>query len=146
MAKLAYMILFFIAVSAALVVNNTANVCKGNAECFSSTVERIVDGDTLVIGNKTIRLVLVNAPEKGEEGGDEATNFTSSLCPIGSTAIVDEDDKQTKGSYGRTVAVVYCNNKNLNSALLENGFGYIFTEYCDSSEFGREPWAKKYGC
>ncbi len=144
MYKPAYVILFFIAVSTALIFNN--NGCKGNAECFSGTVGRVIDGDTLIIGNKTIRLALVNAPEKSENGGSEAANFTASLCPAGSKATVDEDDKQPRGSYGRVVAVVYCGNENLNSALLYNGLGHIFTGYCDSSEFNREPWAVKYGC
>ena len=120
--------------------------CKGFSLCFKGKVERVIDGDTLVIANKTIRLTLVNAPEKNEEIGKEAENFTSNLCKIGSKALVDEDDGQPKGSYGRMVAVVYCNGKNLNELLLENGFGEIYTSFCKNSEFKNEKWAKHYGC
>lgn len=120
--------------------------CKGFALCLNGKVERIIDGDTLVIANKTVRLTLVDAPEKNEEAGREAENFTANLCRIGSEALVDEDDGQTEGSYGRIVAVVYCNGKNLNELLLDNGFGEIYTSYCKSSEFRNEKWAKRYGC
>src|SRR3989338_5506475 len=109
--------------------------CKGFASCFSGKIDRIVDGDTLVITNTTVRLALVNTPEKFEEMGKEAENFTANLCRVGSKALVDEDDKQKSGSYGRMVAVVYCNGKNLNELLLNNGFGEIYYSYCKESEF-----------
>lgn len=34
--------------------------------CFSGIVTHIVDGDTLDIGNKRIRLALVDTPERGD--------------------------------------------------------------------------------
>ena len=34
---------------------------------------------------------------------------TESECPIGSNAVVDEDDGQKGGSIGRLIGVVYCN-------------------------------------
>ncbi len=129
--------------------DNVAKVnprCKGFAMCFEGKINRIIDGDTLVIANRTIRLTLVNAPEKNEEAGKEAENFTANLCRVGSSALVDEDDGQTKGSYGRVVAVVYCNGKNLNELLLENNMGAIYTSFCKNSEFRNEQWAKHYGC
>lgn len=124
----------------------TDSRCKGFASCFEGKIERIIDGDTLVIANKTIRLSLVNAPEKSEIVGKEAENFTANLCPVGSKALVDEDDGQTRGSYGRVLAVVYCKNKNLNEMLLDNGFGEIYSSFCKTSEFKNEVWAKRYGC
>ena len=120
--------------------------CKGHASCITAKVERIIDGDTLVIANKTVRLALVNAPEKNEELSKEAENFTANLCKIGTEALVDEDDGQLKGSYGRLVGVVYCKGKNLNELLLDNGFGTIYVSFCKTSEFKNEKWAKYYGC
>lgn len=121
-------------------------ICTGSALCVNGPVERVIDGDTLVVGNITVRLALVSTPEIYETGGKEAYNFTSGACPVGSGALVDEDDYQTKGSYGRMVAVVYCNNKNLNELLLEKGFGEIYTSFCEKSEFKNKRWAKRYGC
>jgi len=87
--------------------------CKGTAACFTDTVTYIVDGDTLDVGSTRIRLALVNSPEVGQPGYAEARQFTAQTCPVGSSALVDEDDGQTGGSYGRMIAVVYCGGDNL---------------------------------
>jgi endonuclease YncB( thermonuclease family) len=118
----------------------------GSAKCFTGTVTRITDGDTLRVNDIPIRLTLVNSPERGESGYSEATNFTSLICPVGSTALVDEDDGQTGGSYGRMVAKVYCGGKVLNEELLLAYHAEIYAQYCDDSEFAGEDWAAKYGC
>jgi micrococcal nuclease len=118
---------------------STNSYCSGTARCFNGTVTRIVDGDTLYVGNSSIRLALVNA----SEGDDDATNFTSTICPVGSAAIVDEDDKQTKGSYGRIVGVVYCNGVNLNAELIDKGKATLYESFCSKSEFATEAWT---GC
>ena len=120
--------------------------CSGSAECFEDTVTEIVDGDTLYVGDVKIRLALVDTPEYWEDGYEEATQFTSNLCPVGSEALVDQDDDQLYDSYGRMLAVVYCEGKNLNEELLENGHGVILTQYCDESEFRHQAWARQYGC
>ncbi len=120
--------------------------CKGNAGCFYGQVTRVIDGDTVVVNEVHVRFALASAPELTENGGVEAKNFLESLCPVGSRALVDEDDGQTGGSYGRTVAELYCNNKLANSALVEEGFGTIDKRFCRVSEFAKEEWAKMYGC
>ncbi len=120
--------------------------CKGTAECLEGRVTDIVDGDTLYIEGTKIRLALVDTPEAGEAGYDEATAFAASLCPVGSQATADQDDRQLYDEYGRMIAVVYCNGSNLNRELLEHGHAVILTQYCAVSEFGGEAWAKEYGC
>jgi len=114
--------------------------CKGTASCFTDTVTYIVDGDTLDVGSTRIRLALVNSPEVGQPGYTEAKQFTAETCPVGSSALVDEDDGQTGGSYGRMVALVYCGGVNLNAALLSSGNAVPVTHYCSVSEFADEPW------
>ncbi len=63
-----------------------------------------------------------------------------------SSAKVDEDDGQTKGSYDRIVAAIYCNKITLNNELLTNKHATINQRYCNVSEFANESWAKTYGC
>lgn len=120
------------------------NNCQGSALCFSGIVTRITDGDTLRIDDIPIRLALINTPERGEAGYAEATAFTTATCPVGSTALVDEDDGQISGSYGRIVAKVYCGDKLLNEELLRAGHAQVYAQYCDDSEFGREEWVSIY--
>ena len=117
--------------------------CKGTAACFTDTVTYIVDGDTLDVGSTRVRLTLVNSPEVGQPGYTEAKQFTAQTCAVGTQALVDEDDGQTGGSYGRMVALVYCGGVNLNAALLSSGNAVLVTYYCSVSEFASEPWT---GC
>jgi len=120
--------------------------CRGSASCFTGTVTKVIDGDTIRVGNVTIRLALVNTPERGEPGYSEATEFTAALCSIRSTVPIDEDDGQTKGSYGRMVAKVYCDDKMLNEELLFANHAVMYTSYCKGSEFAGDEWAMEYGC
>jgi len=120
--------------------------CQGNALCIVGKVEKIVDGDTLDVNGTRIRLALVDSPEKNEPGYNEATDFTTSLCPVGSNVLVDEDDGQTGGSYGRTIAKVYCGNYLLNAELLYSGHAIISKKFCEISEFSSEDWAIEFGC
>lgn len=122
--------------------------CKGKKEfCLTSKVVKIVDGDTLFVENlkMQIRLSLVEAPEKQEKGYEEAKEFAINLC-LHKKAFIDIDDAQIFDEYGRYVAVVYCNGKNLNEELLKNGLASLRSEYCLKSEFFNERWAKDFGC
>ena len=125
-------------------------LCKGQAECFEGIVKDIVDGDTMMIGDETVRLSLVNTPEKGDGRYQSAIDFLWSVCPVGSNAVVDEDDLQTSRSHRRLLAVVYCEFGdryiNLNEVLLEQGQAVILEDFCDRSEFRKENWATSHGC
>jgi hypothetical protein len=121
-------------------------LCVGNMMCIQGKVKSIVDGDTLYIDNYKVRLSLTNTPEKDQKGYAEATKFTRTICPIGSSVIVDQDDKQPFDSFKRLMGKVYCSDKNLNAELLYKNHASIMKKYCSKSEFRMDDWAKKYGC
>jgi hypothetical protein len=75
---------------------NVKAYCNGHAECLLGHVIRIVDGDTLDLDEIRIRLALLNTPEVGEPGYDEAKEFATRLCQPPSFATADEDDGQTE--------------------------------------------------
>jgi len=123
--------------------------CKGTARCYYATVTKIIDGDTLEVDHNTsIRLALADAPEYDEIGGAEAAEFVMNICEKDSIVLIDEDDRQTEGSYDRLVAVVYCkgNRWNINDVLIKKGFATVDEEFCNISEFANEDWVKNYGC
>ncbi|MDH3617444.1 MAG: thermonuclease family protein [Nitrosopumilus sp.] len=120
--------------------------CSGDARCISGFVVRIIDGDTIVVGDKSIRFALVNTPEWGDHDYTQAGAFIEAICPVGSKVLVDEDDGQTEGSHGRIIAKIYCNELILNEEILEVGHAVILKEFCGKSEFTEEPWAQKFGC
>lgn len=123
-----------------------STLCQGTKLCMTGTVEKIVDGDTIYVKGEKIRLSLTNTPERNEAGYAEATQFTSMLCPVGSTVTVDQDDKQPYDVYGRMLGKVFCGSKMLNEELLLNHHAQILIQYCDTSEYADELWAKKFGC
>ena len=118
---------------------------------FSGIITEITDGDTLDFRimngpNITIRLSLVDTPERGEPGYEEAANFVESFCPVGSDAVFVQDSWQKVDKYDRSLGLVYCSDMLLNEILLSSGYAEIYKIYCDESEFGTQDWAVKYGC
>jgi hypothetical protein len=132
--------------------SSSSSECKGQADCFRGTVTEIVDGDTLDVNNVRVRLALVNTPGSGENGYTEAIDFVQSVCDVGTTALVDEDDGQKEGSFDRVIGLVYCGNdninnkKSLNELLLEGGYAVIYQDFCSISEFSSSSWAQSRGC
>ena len=118
---------------------------------FSGIITEITDGDTLDFrilngSNITIRLSLVDTPERGELGYEEASEFAATVCPVGSDAIFVQDSWQKVDKYDRSLGLVYCNDMMLNEMLLSSGHSEIFEIYCNESEFGSQDWAIRYGC
>ena len=121
---------------------------KVQLDCFTGTVTEIIDGDTIDINNVRIRLSMVNTPERGEAGYNEATQITNSVCPVGGNALVDENDGQKEGSYDRLIGVVYCNGstESLNQVLLEQGKAIVYEDFCSVSESANDGWVTSFGC
>jgi micrococcal nuclease len=91
---------------------------------------------------------MVNTPERGEAGYNEATDYTKSICPTGSAALVDEDDGQKEGSYDRLIGVV-CRNSSttsLNQLLLEEEKAIVYEDFCEVSEFANDKWVTNFRC
>ena len=63
-----------------------------NSRCMTGTVTEIFDGDNVRVGHALFRLALVSPPELDEKGGGEAKAFLEGICPVGSDALVDQDD------------------------------------------------------
>jgi micrococcal nuclease len=90
-------------------------------------VERIIDGDTVVVSNNThVRLLGINTPEKKEFYHDEAMNFLSEL--ISNKTVELEYGKDKTDKYGRTLAYIILDGKNINLEIIRNGFAnyYIY--------------------
>jgi micrococcal nuclease len=147
---------FYMAIIGITISSGIQLECDGSTACFRGNVTKIVDGDTLDVNGIRIRLSLVNTPEIGGEHYTEAKRLAELLCPIGSPALVDQDDGQRGGSYGRMIGEVHCNydhyndnnnnSSNLAEQLLKSGFADIMIKHCIDSEFANKTWAKEFGC
>ena len=120
--------------------------CSGTEGCFTGVVTRVVDGDTLDVNGERIRLVLVDAPERDTREGPASTEYLRHLCPVGSAALVDQDDLQRTDAYGRTLAVVWCGDRRVNEEIIRAGHARLYRRFCRESEFGLQPWAVELGC
>ena len=114
-------------------------ICQG---CQTGTITRYVDGDTLYIDNKRVRLSLINTPERNQEGYHESLRFASEFCPLGTKIWYNQDAGylSTSSSVG-IVAEVLCHNESLNGALVINDHATIIKRHCDTSEFRQRAWA-----
>ena len=100
---------------------------------------KVVDGNTIYLDNgEKIRLVGVNTPERGVEGYITSKNFVQKLC-LDKEVGIDIDDSKHTDRYGRTLAVVIVDGKNLNEMLLKEGLAEIM--YMPPSEFYPYDWA-----
>ena len=77
-----------------------------------------IDGDTLRIGPDRIRLRGIDTPELSEPGGPAARQRLEQLLQEGPVKIVPHG----QDVYGRTVADVFVNGKNVADALKSEGF------------------------
>ena len=109
------------------------------------TVTKNIDGNTIEISGERIRLPFVNVKDSGNKDTDHAA-YARQLCPIGSAAGYDIDDDKPVGKYGRTIAMVYCEDqtKSLDQLMVESGLGQISSYWCEKSEFRTLDWVN--GC
>ncbi len=90
-------------------------------------VYQVVDGDTFIISSgEYVRLIGVDAPEKGKEGYYEAADF---LMQFEGKAVTLEAEGADRDGYGRLLRHAYVGNESLAMALLENGHAIIYTGY-----------------
>ena len=105
----------------------------------SAVCTKVVDGDTIYLDNgEKVRFVGVNTPERGVEGYVASKNFVQKLC-LNKEVGLDIDDSKHNDKYGRTLAVVIVDGKNLNEMLLKEGLAEIM--YMPPSEFYPYDWA-----
>ncbi len=100
---------------------------------------KVVDGDTIYLTNgKKVRLVGVNTPEKGVAGCQASKRFVEKLC-LNKEVGLNVDDRKYTDKYGRTLAVVIVDGKNLNEMLLKEGLAEVM--FIPPSEFSPYTWA-----
>ncbi|MEM2605418.1 MAG: thermonuclease family protein [Candidatus Pacearchaeota archaeon] len=83
-------------------------------------VTKIIDGDTIVIqGGKHVRLLGIDAPEKGKPYYFEAKNYLESKLYL--KEVLLESDVENEDQYGRLLRWVWFNDSLINAELVENG-------------------------
>ena len=94
-------------------------------------VERVIDGDTIVVTNDThIRLLGINTPERGEVLYEEAKVYLEDR--VLNQSIYLEYGREKYDKYHRVLAYVFLGEENINLELVEKGFAnYYFPSGID---------------
>lgn len=113
-------------------------------------ITKIVDGDTVHINGISYRLSLIDTPERGEEGFQEATNTLEELCQVGSKIYYDDDSIQLSDRYGRHLGVIWCSGNDYATTageyMSENGYlKRFYMDFCDTTETATKKWAEASG-
>lgn len=116
-------LVFLVILAVTVVILN--NICIGNCHaepiCMGggpNTVMKIIDGDTFEyydedMNYKTVRLLCVDTPEKGEEGYEEAKRFLEQLLLCEEIILKHSDYSNDTDKYGRLLRWIYINNSEL---------------------------------
>lgn len=105
---------------------------------YVAYVENIVDGDTVDLAidcgfriqfRDRFRLYGIDAPERYDDGGREATAYLKDILPIGSKIIV-YSHKDTRGKYGRWIGTLYLDETkdSINRMMVDSGHA-VYKEY-----------------
>ena len=96
---------------------------------------KVSDGDTLNVQKVEngkfvgeivkIRMFGIDAPEKTQDYGIESKQALEKLV----NGKILEIEEKNRDRYGRTVAVVYVNGKNVNEEMVKNGNAWWYQEY-----------------
>ena len=101
----------------------------GSSDCgpTSGTVARVIDGDTIELeSGETIRYLMVDAPENTssvECYGPESTAFNSDL--VAGKDVEIEYDEECTDRFDRLLAYVSVDGREVNSLMVERGFGCV---------------------
>ncbi len=115
--------------------NNTSQNQTGTLTIENRTVSyeksgkcvEVIDGNTIqVYGVGKVQLTQVGSPTA------EATQFVKDNC-LGKTVYLDIDDKKPQDDYGRTLAIAYTEDCDINRELIDNGLAKV--SYFEPSEF-----------
>jgi micrococcal nuclease len=87
-------------------------------------VERVIDGDTVVVNGVSVRMLGINTPERGEKYYAEAKNYTSGLVMNKTIKI----ERKGKDLYDRDLAYLFdeSGEKNINLELIKAGYANAY--------------------
>ncbi len=125
-------LLFFLALTLAVMINHTACYVIPPTQPSLYTVLRVIDGDTIEVESLgKIRYIGIDTPElatkdaPAEYYAQEAKRANQKLLEVHQVRI--ETDLQATDSYGRTLAYVYVGDLFVNAYLIEKGYARVMT-------------------
>jgi len=94
------------------------------SEYEGGVVERVIDGDTIVVNNISVRLLGINSPENKEAYYDEAKKFLENRTLEKRVRFGFGGERYDR--YDRMLAYVFFGGKNVNLELIEQGLANFY--------------------
>lgn len=111
-------------------------LCLSLESLSAYLVVDVVDGDTLWFLNngkkEKLRLSQIDAPEKNQPYGLEATHFLENLV-LNKEITISFQSK--KDRYGRHLGEVYLAEENINKFLVQNGLAWVYDRYVTDDSY-----------
>ena len=101
------------------------DVIPAYAVDHSGIVTHVRDGDTILVDRQPVRLNGVHAPERRENGGEEATRFMKKLV-LGKMVTCKLDGQK---SYDRVIGTCFLDGADIGAKLIAAGFGRDCSRY-----------------
>ncbi len=132
MKKTGYSVFLFVLVLAFIALNYNSFdgwVVENIQDEEYVQIERVIDGDTVVVNGTSVRMLGLNTPEKGEKYYQEAKDYTSSLV-LNKTILIE---RRGKDRYNRELGYLFYDGENLNAKVVEKGYAnYYFPDGQDN--------------
>lgn len=111
---------------------------------WDGTIISVEDGDTVTVapgGDRetpvSVRLFGIDAPERQQQGGEEAWAWLRNLLPVGQPVYIIPYDVDR---YGRVVGLVQAQGRTINGDAVAAGHAWVYADYC-KARFCRQ-WLK----
>jgi len=97
-------------------------------------VNNVVDGDTLDVACRSfsdqVRMLRIDTPEAGQPGHPEARRALQDLVENRDVYLLfEERGVKQRGNYGRLLAYVYANDRNVNVEMVREGWSTFWTDF-----------------
>ena len=118
---------------------NSAKIKKQSTQIQKNKIKssevRIIDGDTIVLDDKKIRLHGIDTPEIRQKCKD--SNSKTYHCGVRAKEELENIighnlvtcETKNKDRYGRLISVCFVNGKDINSILVTNGWALAYRKY-----------------
>lgn len=98
---------------------------------ISGVVKRVIDGDTILLEGRKIRLRGIDAPETDQPFGRKAAVFLNSLI-CGKRVRVEYSETYKYDKNDRILGTVYFQENDINLAMIRHGFAWHYKQYDDT--------------
>jgi endonuclease YncB( thermonuclease family) len=115
----------------------------GYPQSYNGTIIRVIDGDTYVFqteeGSFTVRMYGTDAPERDQPYSKESADFLKQYLNKEAMLKANGVDR-----YGRTLAVLFIDGKDINLLSIKNGCSWHFKRYSNDIQYAQaEEYARK---